>query len=77
MCCMVAARCAVLCCAMLGCAVLVCAVRLRAPLPFDCGAQEIDAGSGLVAIHDSARPLVTVTDTLQCLEDALEVGWQL
>ena len=35
--------------------------------------QEIDASAELVAIHDSARPLVTATDTLQCFEDALEV----
>ncbi|GAB4815047.1 hypothetical protein N2152v2_002093 [Parachlorella kessleri] len=38
------------------------------------GFQEIDASAELVAIHDSARPLVTATDTLQCFEDALEVG---
>lgn len=28
----------------------------------------------LVAIHDSARPLVTAADTLQCCVDAWEVG---
>ena len=29
----------------------------------------------LVAIHDSARPLITAADTLQCCADAMEVRW--
>ena len=29
----------------------------------------------LVAIHDSARPLVTPADALKCFLDAWEVGW--
>ena len=36
-------------------------------------AQEIDSGAELVAIHDSARPLVTAEDTMRCFQDALEV----
>lgn len=38
------------------------------------GFQQIDAAAQLVAIHDSARPLVTPADTLLCFRDALEVG---
>lgn len=38
------------------------------------GFQQIDAAAELVAIHDSARPLVTAQDALQCFADALEVG---
>lgn len=38
------------------------------------GFQEIDPAAELVAIHDSARPLVTAEDTLKCCQDALEVG---
>ncbi|KAL4441538.1 hypothetical protein ABPG77_002042 [Micractinium sp. CCAP 211/92] len=38
------------------------------------GFQEIDGAAQLVAIHDSARPLVTAADALQCFHDAWEVG---
>ncbi|KAL4444326.1 hypothetical protein ABPG75_012063 [Micractinium tetrahymenae] len=38
------------------------------------GSQEIDAAAELVAVHDSARPLVTAADALQCFQDAWEVG---
>ena len=37
--------------------------------------QEIRAGAELVAIHDSARPLVTAEDTRRCCKDALQVGF--
>ena len=36
--------------------------------------QCISSGSELVAIHDSARPLVTQADAARCFEDGLEVG---
>ncbi|KAI7841727.1 hypothetical protein COHA_004593 [Chlorella ohadii] len=38
------------------------------------GFQAIDASAQLVAIHDSARPLVTAADTLACCLDAWQVG---
>lgn len=38
------------------------------------GLQEIDATVQLVAIHDSARPLVTTHDALTCFVDAYNVG---
>ncbi|KAI3427958.1 hypothetical protein D9Q98_006348 [Chlorella vulgaris] len=38
------------------------------------GFQAIDGSAQLVAIHDSARPLVTPEDALLCFEDAWEVG---
>ncbi|PSC72393.1 2-C-methyl-D-erythritol 4-phosphate chloroplastic [Micractinium conductrix] len=38
------------------------------------GLQAIQSSAQLVAIHDSARPLVTAADTLLCLRDAWEVG---
>lgn len=38
------------------------------------GFNAIDAGALLVAIHDSARPLVTPADAARCFEDALAVG---
>ena len=37
--------------------------------------QEIRAGAELVAIHDSARPLVTAEETRRCCQDALQVGF--
>ena len=37
------------------------------------GVQAIRPGAELVAIHDSARPLVTADDTRRCCQDALEV----
>ena len=39
--------------------------------------QEIRAGAELVAIHDSARPLVTAEETRRCCADALQVGFLL
>jgi 2-C-methyl-D-erythritol 4-phosphate cytidylyltransferase len=38
------------------------------------GLVEISSSADLVAIHDSARPLVTVDDTIACIVDAQEVG---
>lgn len=38
------------------------------------GLQEISSTAELVAIHDSARPLVTVKDTAACFADAAAVG---
>lgn len=38
------------------------------------GFQEIDAKASLVAVHDSARPLVTPADIAKCLDDAYQVG---
>eukprot|EP00884_Botryococcus_braunii_P010357 jgi/Botrbrau1/19322/Bobra.0073s0054.2 len=38
------------------------------------GFQEMDAGAELVAIHDSARPLVLASDVRACFMDALQVG---
>lgn len=38
------------------------------------GLQEIDPKSKLVAIHDSARPLITIKDTENCIKDAQRVG---
>ena len=37
------------------------------------GLQQVDAAAALVAVHDSARPLVTPQDALRCFADALEV----
>ncbi len=37
------------------------------------GFASIQDGAALVAIHDSARPLVTAEDTRKCMQDALEV----
>ncbi len=37
--------------------------------------QAISEHAALVAIHDSARPLVTAEDTSRCLLDALQVCW--
>ena len=36
--------------------------------------QVIDENAALVAIHDSARPLITAEDTRQCILDANEVA---
>jgi 2-C-methyl-D-erythritol 4-phosphate cytidylyltransferase len=38
------------------------------------GFQEISSSAELVAVHDSARPLVTPADASKCLEDAWTVG---
>lgn len=38
------------------------------------GLQEINANSKLVAVHDSARPMITAADSLKCFLDASEVG---
>jgi 2-C-methyl-D-erythritol 4-phosphate cytidylyltransferase len=38
------------------------------------GFSIIDPWALLVAVHDSARPLITAADTLTCFEDALRVG---
>lgn len=38
------------------------------------GLMEISPSADLVAIHDSARPLVTVDDTMACIVDAQKVG---
>lgn len=38
------------------------------------GLLGISSSADLVAIHDSARPLVTVEDTMNCILDAQEVG---
>ena len=38
-----------------------------------CGGQASNQEAALVAIHDSARPLVKAEDVKRCLEDALEV----
>lgn len=38
------------------------------------GLQAISANSKLVAIHDSARPLITAIDARRCMHDALQVG---
>jgi 2-C-methyl-D-erythritol 4-phosphate cytidylyltransferase len=40
-----------------------------------CG-QQVRTDAPLVAVHDSARPLVTVADTQRCLQDGYTVsGW--
>lgn len=38
------------------------------------GLQEVESGAGLVAVHDSARPLVTPYDFLNCLREAADFG---
>jgi 2-C-methyl-D-erythritol 4-phosphate cytidylyltransferase len=38
------------------------------------GLSKISSEADLVAIHDSARPLVTAEDTMRCVLDALDVG---
>ena len=39
--------------------------------------QASNPDSVLVAIHDSARPLVTKADVRRCLHDGLEVGCRM
>lgn len=41
------------------------------------GFQACSPGATLVAIHDSARPLVKEADVQRCLQDALEVQSKL
>lgn len=38
------------------------------------GLQEVRPGAALVAVHDSARPLVVAADVVRCIEDAAAVG---
>jgi 2-C-methyl-D-erythritol 4-phosphate cytidylyltransferase len=38
------------------------------------GLQAISDSAELVAIHDSARPLIKIDDTMKCILDAMEVG---
>ncbi|GIL79334.1 hypothetical protein Vretifemale_8719 [Volvox reticuliferus] len=38
------------------------------------GLQQVDAGAAIVAVHDSARPLVTPEDAAQCMTDGLAIG---
>lgn len=38
------------------------------------GLQAISDSAELVAIHDSARPLIKINDTMKCILDAMEVG---
>ena len=38
------------------------------------GLQQIAEAAHLVAVHDSARPLITARDALVCFEDAQRVG---
>ncbi|KAG2447357.1 hypothetical protein HYH02_007685 [Chlamydomonas schloesseri] len=38
------------------------------------GLQQVDAGAAIVAVHDSARPLVTAQDALRCMLDGMTVG---
>lgn len=38
------------------------------------GFSEISPSAALVAIHDSARPLVTAKDAAKCMADGVEVG---
>ncbi|KXZ55794.1 hypothetical protein GPECTOR_2g1344 [Gonium pectorale] len=38
------------------------------------GLQQVDAGAAIVAVHDSARPLVTAEDAAKCMADGLAVG---
>ncbi|EFJ40752.1 hypothetical protein VOLCADRAFT_84386 [Volvox carteri f. nagariensis] len=38
------------------------------------GLQQVDAGAAIVAVHDSARPLVTPADAAKCMSDGLVVG---
>ena len=54
-------------------------VQLKAACLLGCGneslvpAQAIRPGAVLVAIHDSARPLVQADDVRKCMADALQV----
>jgi 2-C-methyl-D-erythritol 4-phosphate cytidylyltransferase len=38
------------------------------------GLQEVRAEAQLVAVHDSARPLITAADATSCFQDAMRVG---
>lgn len=38
------------------------------------GLQQVDAGAAIVAVHDSARPLVTAADALRCMLDGASIG---
>lgn len=38
------------------------------------GLQEVRAGAQLVAVHDSARPLVTAADASKCMADGYNIG---
>nr|AJQ19484.1 4-diphosphocytidyl-2 C-methyl-D-erythritol synthase [Haematococcus lacustris] len=38
------------------------------------GLQQVATDAALVAVHDSARPLVTAHDALRCFQDGLQVG---
>ena len=38
------------------------------------GLRAIDPRAALIAIHDSARPLVTAQDAARCFRDAWKVG---
>lgn len=38
------------------------------------GLQEVRSGAALVAVHDSARPMVEAADVRRCIQDAAEVG---
>ena len=38
------------------------------------GLQEVRQGAVLVAVHDSARPLITAKDSTACFVDAMRVG---
>lgn len=38
------------------------------------GLQQISSSAGIVAVHDSARPLVTAAEAYQCMLDGLVVG---
>jgi len=38
------------------------------------GLAEVDPSAALVAVHDSARPLVTADDAARCMRDAWEAG---
>jgi 2-C-methyl-D-erythritol 4-phosphate cytidylyltransferase len=38
------------------------------------GLAQVSSGSAIVAVHDSARPLVTADDAARCIKDAFECG---
>ena len=38
------------------------------------GLQQISAAAQLVAVHDSARPLITAADATKCFVDAAAIG---
>lgn len=38
------------------------------------GLQQVRPGAALVAVHDSARPLVEAADVSRCIGDAAQVG---